>query len=129
MTDYGPTAGGTYEGAATAAPDYSCAACHLPIEGDDIEARHTDSTGEDVHEACCIESKKRFSVFYDGAFWLGTDDPMIVQRCVANGIAAGVIEVTITHHAGNDVEWSESYVTERRTSVRRTLDDIASKGA
>jgi hypothetical protein len=72
---------------------------------------------------------KAYKVSYDGRFFLGTDSQTLAERCVANGIAAGVIEVTITHHAGNDVEWSESYVTERRTSVRRTLDDIASKGA
>lgn len=33
---------------------YYCYECGQPIEGDDIEARHTALDGvEDVHEACC----------------------------------------------------------------------------
>lgn len=37
-------------------PDYFCVECETPIEGDDIDARHTRSAdGEDVHARCCQE--------------------------------------------------------------------------
>lgn len=32
---------------------YWCAVCDQPILGDDIDARHWDDTGNDVHDTCC----------------------------------------------------------------------------
>lgn len=37
-----------------AGSDYWCAICERPIEGDDIDARHSTVDGEDCHEGCCV---------------------------------------------------------------------------
>lgn len=37
------------------AHEYWCSVCEEPIEGDDIEDRHSDPfTGDDIHERCCV---------------------------------------------------------------------------
>lgn len=32
---------------------YQCAECDQPIEGDDVDRRHTTTNGADCHESCC----------------------------------------------------------------------------
>jgi hypothetical protein len=37
---------------------YFCAVCFEPIEGQDIDNRHSTPDGDDCHEACCPECNK-----------------------------------------------------------------------
>ena len=41
---------------------YWCAECSKPIEGDDIDARHSTPDGEDCHAGCCptCEIEKKY---------------------------------------------------------------------
>lgn len=39
---------------------YWCAVCTDPIIGDDIDARHSDYDGNDVHVACCPVCRSDF---------------------------------------------------------------------
>lgn len=82
---------------------YWCAACDTQIVGDDIDGRHSDDDGNDIHERCCTQCGDTdryvprfkgksvtiswddfYSEFKSGSYeWLDVSDTDLVERAAA----------------------------------------------